>query len=281
MKKIKRKLYSIYKKAVGFLVKALPYPIKYCEDLKNMPKIGDKKIIEIMQTCKLAKKKMLPFVNQVEFLVLDQQVLLPSILKQLKLLGIRKRIEICQIEINKFVCIQWKIQNKGFEEKKLPQYIRLFKKKSMNYVEYKDYIRQLYIDLIEEKKKHLERWIFQLQGVMRGNLLNHHLKMPNRTHHDCKTYMDIEKVSNQAMLRRIDIQNCIQKNSMVVQFCTSLHEIVGSKNGYILSDYELYPNQKDAYKKKLWKGEVTLCKEEMDVYKILGLLYKPTKERSV
>lgn len=56
---------------------------------------------------------------------------------------------------------------------------------------------------------------------------------------------------------------------------------MGSKNGYTLSDHELYPNKKDVYKMKLRKEEVTLCEEEMDVYKILGLIYKPTKERSV
>jgi len=53
------------------------------------------------------------------------------------------------------------------------------------------------------------------------------------------------------------------------------------KNGYTLSDHGLYPTQRGAHNKKLWKGEVIPCEEEMDVYKILGLKYKPPKERSV
>ncbi|CAD8062323.1 unnamed protein product [Paramecium primaurelia] len=117
--------------------------------------------------------------------------------------------------------------------------------------------------------KNTEDFLFNLIKQLEEKLLNYHFKMQNRTDHDCKTYMDIEK-------NRIDIQNCIQKNSMVVQFCNSLVLIV-----LIEARDCRVKKWKDVYKMKLRKEEVTLCEEEMDVYKILGLIYKPTKERSV
>lgn len=41
--------------------------------------------------------------------------------------------------------------------------------------------------------KNTEDFLFNLIKQLEEKLLNYHFKMQNRTDHDCKTYMDIEK----------------------------------------------------------------------------------------
>ncbi|CAD8073711.1 unnamed protein product [Paramecium sonneborni] len=301
-----------YRKAIGFL-KALPYPIKSSEDLKDMPTIGDKikkKIIEILQTGQLTKVQKLEGQEKNVAITELSRVwgIGPTTAATFYFKGIKTLEDLKKnqhlLNRNQQVCLNlvqdleqripreeatliFEIVKREIDD--LSGVQGLYKATACgSYRREKETCGDMDILITRCDGKNTEDFLLNLIKRLEGKLLTHHLTMPKRTEQDCETYMGIGRVSNQAIYRRIDLKLYPkeQYGCAVLYFTGSDHynrsmRLWAQKNGYTLSDHGLYPTQRGAHNKKLWKGEVIPCEEEMDVYKILGLKYKPPKERSV
>jgi len=120
---------------------------------------------------------------------------------------------------------------------------------------------------------------------LEGTLLIEHLAMPRMSSHGNETYMGICK--NGGLSRRIDIKIYPRE-----QFGYALVHFTGNdffnrsmrlfarKKGLTLSDHGLHPSVRKK-QEKLWVGQNIPCYTEEEVFKALGIQYRPPTEREV
>ncbi|CAD8172309.1 unnamed protein product [Paramecium octaurelia] len=301
-----------YRKAIGY-IKSLTFPIRSSEDLKEMPTIGEKiknKIIEIIQTGQLVKVQKLQ--GQEKNVAITQLSRVWGIgpttaatfyFKGIKTLDdLRKNQHL--LNRNQQVCLQlveeleqriprdeatiiYDIVKREIDD--LSGVPGLYKATACgSYRREKDSCGDMDILITRCDGKSADGFLMNLIQRLEGKLLTHHLTMPRRGEHDTESYMGIGRINNNGIHRRIDLKLYPKEQyGCAVLYFTGSDQynrsmrLWAQKIGYSLSDHGLYPTQRGSQNKELWKGEVIACEEEIDVYRILGLQYKPPKERSV
>ncbi|CAK56728.1 unnamed protein product (macronuclear) [Paramecium tetraurelia] len=301
-----------YRKAIGY-IKSLTFPIRSSEDLKEMPTIGEKiknKIIEIIQTGQLVKVQKLQ--GQEKNVAITQLSRVWGIgpttaatfyFKGIKTLDdLRKNQHL--LNRNQQVCLQlveeleqriprdeatiiYDIVKREIDD--LSGVPGLYKATACgSYRREKETCGDMDILITRCDGKNTDGFLLNLIQRLEGKLLTHHLTIPRRGEHDTESYMGIGRISNNAIHRRIDLKFYPKEQyGCAVLYFTGSDQynrsmrLWAQKIGYSLSDHGLYPTQRGSQNKELWKGEVIACEEEIDVYRILGLQYKPPKERSV
>ncbi|CAD8077698.1 unnamed protein product [Paramecium primaurelia] len=301
-----------YRKAIGY-IKSLTFPIRSREDLKEMPTIGEKikkKIIEIIQTGQLLKVQKLQ--GQDKNVAITQLTRVWGIgpttaatfyFKGIKTLDdLRKNQHL--LNKNQQVCLQlveeleqriprdeatiiYEIVKREIDD--LSGVPGLYKATACgSYRREKESCGDMDILITRCDGKSSDGFLMNLIQRLEGKLLTHHLTLPKKGEHDSESYMGIGRINNHAIHRRIDLKLYPKEQyGCAVLYFTGSDQynrsmrLWAQKIGYSLSDHGLYPTQRGSHNKKLWKGEVIACEEEIDVYRILGLQYKPPKERSV
>ncbi|CAD8086303.1 unnamed protein product [Paramecium sonneborni] len=301
-----------YRKAIGY-IKSLTFPIKSSDDLKEMPTIGDKikkKIIEIIQTGSLLKVQKLQ--GQEKNIAITQLSRVWGIgpttattfyFKGIKTLDdLRKNQHL--LTQNQQVCLKlveeleqrisrdeatiiYEIVKREIDD--LSGVPGLYKATACgSYRREKESCGDMDILITRCDGKNSDGFLMNLIQRLEGKLLTHHLTLPKKGEHDSESYMGIGRINNQGIHRRIDLKLYPKEQyGCAVLYFTGSDQynrsmrLWAQKIGYSLSDHGLYPTQRGSHNKKLWKGEVIPCEEEIDVYRILGLQYKQPKERSI
>lgn len=127
----------------------------------------------------------------------------------------------------------------------------------------------------------------KLVKSMEGDFITDHLKIPSARPHGCETYMGWCMFKEVGLHRRLDIKIYPKDH-----FAFAVLYFTGSQNfnksmrlfawnkGYSLSDHGLIPvnRVKNAI---VWRGKTVKCDTEEDVFKFLGLEYKPPEDRDL
>lgn len=145
------------------------------------------------------------------------------------------------------------------------------------------------VDLLMMRKDggSTQGFVYKLIKSLEDELITDHLTMPSVGHYGSEMYMGWCMLKEVGIHRRIDIKMYPRE-----QFAFAVLYFTGSKNfnrsmrlfarnkGYTLSDHTLVPTN-IVNNENVWKGKGVVCFTEEDVFKALGLEYKPPEERDL